>query len=97
MMDFRSKLLADRPLTQKAALATKVASPPKCQDSQGAPPVVVWLAPVPVVAPVPRVVRRRASEWEASGGWEGGWQEGGGGWKSATDSGWSVASSSGWR
>ena len=46
MMDHRALLLANRPISSNRARAAETLLPAEVQDAWGAPPVVVWLAPV---------------------------------------------------
>lgn len=46
MIEIRSKLLANRPSSADSTRAAEGQLPRECQDSRGAPPVVVWLVPV---------------------------------------------------
>jgi hypothetical protein len=46
MMDHRALLLANRPISSNRARAAETILPAEVQDAWGAPPVVVWLAPV---------------------------------------------------
>ena len=91
IMEHRAQLLANRPFSRRAGLA-EVTLPAQCQDSHGAPPVVVWVAPFAAPKPPERVVRRRSSEWEASDWQRGDWKAGSSRWRSSE---WSGASGSG--
>ena len=91
IMGYRSKLLANRPFSRRAGLA-EVTLPAQCQDSHGAPPVVVWVAPFAAPEAPERVVRRRSCEWEANDWQRGDWKAGSSRWRSSE---WSGASGSG--
>jgi hypothetical protein len=45
-MDLRSKVLAWRPISKNPEKVKKAPLPPGLQDAYGAPPVVMWCAPL---------------------------------------------------
>ena len=74
IMEDRATLLAHRPISKDPARAAASPLPPEVQDAMGAPPVVVWMAPVwPKEQSVQsaggqrgqeaRAVRRRHGSW----------------------------------
>jgi hypothetical protein len=82
IMEFRAIVLKDRPISKDPARLAAAPLPAECRDTRGAPPEVVWLAPVLPPrrqqggdAREGRVVRPRRAEPSAasassSGGWE---------------------------
>jgi hypothetical protein len=80
IMDLRSQVLQGRPISKHPELVNKAPLPPGLQDDWGAPPVVMWCAPLYAKQAQPASKKPRHQMEESAGTGSASWSSSASSW-----------------